>query len=1246
MNKHNSQTFRMLMALVLAVCASGSLKAQLRVEYFFDSDPGFGQGQWMTATTDADGNFSFTAPTTGLAPGSHLLGFRAYKPGSGDVPTHFAPTILQEVYVPQSETPTINYVEYFWDTDPGAGKATKLSITPSSDLSLNNISIPTTGLSKGSHLLGIRAKGERGWSPLITQEVNVPATTAGATDITYVEYFWDTDPGFGKGTSLPFTKGQEVSIDNAAISVEGLSAGDHNLFVRAYGNNGWAPTFSQAVYIEPNTANWKVYNAEYFWNEDPGFGKGTPITLTPGKEVSINDFTVPTDVVNGDAVLYVRYRGTLGWSPTVAYPVMVNANGEYTLNSTKETSLADRIYKSVSDAFFDFDDRGISDNITLKAATKNVVYELDATDETTLNRLSRLAKNLDDISVARDHKTIAFKCNATSNTGNSVKVTTTTEGMPNVVNLFAQTSQDNVALTINDVAYNFTPASQRWQIGCGNTTAVELASISEAIKVTWKAQPHAGTTLSGFTAQGEGNLPEMTITNSGTKTDSVAYQVTLNTADGQQQLCTYTYYIYVYAPMQNQTFTGMSPATGSIVDPVATTLKWNAFNDATGYRLTVTATDSEGNAVTVKDASSNKVLTDYAVNGTSYTLTVNEGYTYTWTVTAIGPCDELSSPAMTLQGRLLPDLVVESINLPEAAPGGTELTVTAVIKNQGQGATTEGEWTDRLYYTINSTSWSNAVEATNVKHNGNVAIDGSYEATFNMTVPDVDSGTLRVFVVTNADNAAMEHNATANNNRLMSSTTATMSPCYVNENDLAVLRKLYTDFGGDTWSGTKWKTSSQLVASSNWSGVTFDSDGYVTAINLQARNLSGSLTKATPLNLSKLKTLNLSRNALTGDPAKFINRGNTPLLATLDLGYNQIDELSAALPATITTLTLVSQHRTYNQNNVVNGLEDLPVQTVNAGKNIIIDVPSIIGYDHSAQTLGNIQTLHIYSKDNLSRLLGTLSWSPTNECYSYIGYSGYTYIQSQEQDEDIVITAYTGPAKNSAFPGKFHMIFGDANLSGLVDVNDVQRTLNYVINSNNGSTFSLWAANTWNSDDIINIQDIVCTVNIVLENQGDLTSFASRRTSRADAANRFYASGRNICLDAQDEISAFDLTLEGINSSQIRLMLSSADWQMQTLDTEYGVRLVVFSPTGQSLPTGTTQVLRMSADGLPMDAQATDANAEEVAVSVASGTTGISALEQNGDDGYVYDLQGRKVKENTGRNNTRIYIKNGKKVMK
>ena len=43
---------------LLAVCfwclTPASLHAQqLRLEYFFDSDPGFGLGQWMTVTTGA-----------------------------------------------------------------------------------------------------------------------------------------------------------------------------------------------------------------------------------------------------------------------------------------------------------------------------------------------------------------------------------------------------------------------------------------------------------------------------------------------------------------------------------------------------------------------------------------------------------------------------------------------------------------------------------------------------------------------------------------------------------------------------------------------------------------------------------------------------------------------------------------------------------------------------------------------------------------------------------------------------------------------------------------------------------------------------------------------------------------------------------------------------------------------------------------------------------------------------------------
>jgi len=159
--------------------------------------------------------------------------------------------------------------------------------------------------------------------------------------------------------------------------------------------------------------------------------------------------------------------------------------------------------------------------------------------------------------------------------------------------------------------------------------------------------------------------------------------------------------------------------------------------------------------------------------------------------------------------------------------------------------------------------------------------------------------------------------------------------------------------------------------------------------------------------------------------------------------------------------------------------------------------------------------------------------------------------------------------------------------------------------------------------------------------------FSRKLTRQSSVANYFYASGRSICLDAQDEISAFDLHLKGVKSSQVRLLLNGTDWQMQLRDTEDGVRLVVFSPTGQTLHSGYTQLLRLSADGYPVDVQATNVHAEGVPVIASSSSTGIKSIgDDQGLNESWYDLQGRKVNADTKRKATKIYIKNGKKVMR
>ena len=226
----------------------------------------------------------------------------------------------------------------------------------------------------------------------------------------------------------------------------------------------------------------------------------------------------------------------------------------------------------------------------------------------------------------------------------------------------------------------------------------------------------------------------------------------------------------------------------------------------------------------------------------------------------------------------------------------------------------------------------------------------------------------------------------------------------------------------------------------------------------------------------------------------------------------------------------------------------------------------------------------------------------------------------------------------SVLPARMHLTTGDANMSGFVDVTDVQRTLNYVIDQNNWTIFCLWAANTFTENepaDLINIQDIVATVNIVLAEQ---SGNASRRRAPsqpaededadADAEAFFYADGHYISLDADVEVAAFCLDLQGVRADQVRLLLNGADWQMQTRNTADGVRLLVFSPTGQTLFTGTQRLLRVSGSATPVAATASDALAEPVVAATPSPLpTAIdgSVVGDQVADSPLYDLQGRQL---------------------
>ncbi|MBL0255485.1 MAG: hypothetical protein IPQ27_11250 [Chitinophagaceae bacterium] len=125
-----------------------------------------------------------------------------------------------------------------------------------------------------------------------------PTAPAAPGDITQIEYFIDSNPGFGSGTQIPFTPGTNISGLNANINITGLQQGVHRFYIRSKDVNGkWSITnfsvfdnSSVAPYPPAPPAAPPIANIEYFIDTDPGFGNATPINV-PDNTGDINNYS-------------------------------------------------------------------------------------------------------------------------------------------------------------------------------------------------------------------------------------------------------------------------------------------------------------------------------------------------------------------------------------------------------------------------------------------------------------------------------------------------------------------------------------------------------------------------------------------------------------------------------------------------------------------------------------------------------------------------------------------------------------------------------------------------------------------------------------------------------------------------------------------------------------------------------------------------------------------------------------------
>lgn len=264
-----------------------------KAEYFFDTDPGFGNAIPAVVTAGQDINFVVSESIAVLNKGLHTFYVRVKDENNKWSLTH-TQLFYKEPAI-SNPIPNITKAEYFFDADPGFGNGTAVTVTPGHDINFSiNGNIST--LSKGLHTLFVRVKdANHKWSLTNTQLFySEPVISNPIPNITQAEYYFDTDPGFGNATAFTISPQAQNITQAISLPAGGLSKGFHRLFIRVKdANNKWSLTNTPLFYYESivtTPALTDLISFEWFWNTDPGFGNANKITIPAGNNGQLTDF--------------------------------------------------------------------------------------------------------------------------------------------------------------------------------------------------------------------------------------------------------------------------------------------------------------------------------------------------------------------------------------------------------------------------------------------------------------------------------------------------------------------------------------------------------------------------------------------------------------------------------------------------------------------------------------------------------------------------------------------------------------------------------------------------------------------------------------------------------------------------------------------------------------------------------------------------------------------------------------------
>ncbi|MCB0795945.1 MAG: T9SS type A sorting domain-containing protein [Flavobacteriales bacterium] len=329
-----------LKVILFTTCllVTGSLSAQgiIAGEYYWDNDPGTGNGSPIVAVDGTLGQAleQVLAETSALpAPGTHILFLRVRDDNNQWGPAfHTVIEVLSgSLLVPDIQ---VSQGEFFWDSDPGQGSgSTLLAFDGNYDSALEAIHLETTSLpSPGTHTLGLRVRDVNGnWGPVFRVVTEVLPGSVSFPDIhvSAAEYWADSDPG--EGAAMPMLAA-DGNFDSAVEAVKGgnipvpVFSGTQVLWMRAQDDDGgWGPPFGVVVNID-TTITGTVAIPELNGNAIR-IGPN-PTTAAQGFDIRFNDpasFQVRVLDVRGRVLVDRTFNG----ASTVHVPLDGLASGTY-----------------------------------------------------------------------------------------------------------------------------------------------------------------------------------------------------------------------------------------------------------------------------------------------------------------------------------------------------------------------------------------------------------------------------------------------------------------------------------------------------------------------------------------------------------------------------------------------------------------------------------------------------------------------------------------------------------------------------------------------------------------------------------------------------------------------------------------------------------------------------------------------------------------------------------------------------